>query len=448
MPGTASFDTPSQSSGPDVSAINDFYAKDYQEANQGLADLAKQEQASAPQFTEKPPERQPGITGVAPWLIGLAALGGKAVGLHATTMLGATNGMVQGLIQGNEQHYRDQKAAYDEAYQKYREKFDQQNKIFNEMRQVYKGRADADYKALQFARLVTNDGTHTRQGDEKHFLEVQKYDEGVRKHDMDDAYHRGELHIQEQKLQQQREKQAQALKDAGVSLTPEAITLAAKRLLNGEKQQDVLSNLGRGKQGAANITAVMNEFTRLADDPATKMSAADIADKKQVLAAEAKARQVEGGIAGKIRYAEEEIKRIAPKVLELSEAIPRGKFVSWNRLSQATDAQLSDPKLKQFKSYMTTLSNSYDVLAARGGTDMEKRKHNREMFDTADSPEALKAAVDAVTTEAAISGEAADASMQRRQPSAPQKQITRTGVDSATGRKVVQYSDGSTAFAD
>jgi hypothetical protein len=430
-----------RSSGPDTQALNDFYAKDYAEANQGLADLTKQEQASTPQFTEKPPERQPGITGVAPWLIGLAALGGKAIGLHATTMLGATNGMVQGLIQGNEQKYKDQKTAYDEAYQKYREKFDQQNKLFNEMRQVYKGRVDADFKALQFARLVTNDGTHTRQGDEKHFLEVQKYDEGVRKHDMDDAYHQGELHLKQ-------EKQAQALKDQGVSLTPDAIHLAAQRLANGEKQQDVLSNLGRGKQGAANITAVMNEFTRIAEDPATKLSAEDIADKKQTLAAEAKARQVEGGIAGKIRYAEEEIKRIAPKVLELSAQLPRGNFVSWNRLQQASEAQLSDPKLKQFKSYMTTLSNSYDVLAARGGTDMEKRKHNREMFDTADSPEALKAAVDAVTTEATISGEAADASMRRREPAAPQKQVTRTGIEAGTGRTVNQYSDGSTGYAD
>ena len=101
--------------------------------------------------------------------------------------------------------------------------------------------------------------------------------------------------------------------------------------------------------------------------------------------------------------------------------MPRGQFVPWNQLKQYSNTKISDPALKKFKSYMTTLSNSYDVLAARGGTDVEKRKHNREMFDTADSPEALQAALDAVLNEAKISGEAAQASTAPRlnNPSTP-----------------------------
>jgi hypothetical protein len=136
---------------------------------------------------------------------------------------------------------------------------------------------------------------------------------------------------------------------------------------------------------------------------------------------EKKETQISAAIAGKIRYAEEEIKRIVPLVQQASSAVPRGQFVPWNQLKQYSSAKISDPNLKKFKSYMTTLSNSYDVLAARGGTDVEKRKHNREMFDTADSPEALQAALDAVLTEAKISGEAAQASTTPRlnNPSAP-----------------------------
>lgn len=139
---------------------------------------------------------------------------------------------------------------------------------------------------------------------------------------------------------------------------------------------------------------------------------------------EKKETQISAAIAGKIRYAEEEIKRIVPLVQQASAAVPRGQFVPWNQLKQYSNTKISDPALKKFKSYMTTLSNSYDVLAARGGTDVEKRKHNREMFDTADSPEALQAALDAVLTEAKISGEAAQASTTPRlnnpsQPAAP-----------------------------
>lgn len=130
--------------------------------------------------------------------------------------------------------------------------------------------------------------------------------------------------------------------------------------------------------------------------------------------AERKETQIAAGIAGKIRYAEEEITRLVPLVKQASDNLPRGAFVPWSKLKQYGEAKLSDPDLKKFKSYMTTLSNAYDVLAARGGTDIEKRKHNREMFDTADSPEALQAVLDAVLTEAHVSGEAAQASEQPR----------------------------------
>lgn len=118
-----------------------------------------------------------------------------------------------------------------------------------------------------------------------------------------------------------------------------------------------------------------------------------------------------GGIAGKIKYAEQEINNIIPLVQEASAAVPRGEFVPWNRLKNYSAAQLSNPALKTLQSYLQTLSNAYDLLAARGGTDMAKRAHNRALFDAADSPEALQAALTAVQAEANISGQAADTAM-------------------------------------
>lgn len=136
-----------------------------------------------------------------------------------------------------------------------------------------------------------------------------------------------------------------------------------------------------------------------------------VANGQIVFGGEKKETQTSAAQAGKITYAENEIKLIAPLIREASAKVPRGTFVPWNKLKQYADSQLSDPALKELKSYMTTLSNAYDMLAARGGTDMEKRKHNRELFDTADSPEALEAALKAVENEASISGQAAQKSM-------------------------------------
>jgi hypothetical protein len=419
-------DSPSSApSGPDPSSISQYYEDQLGQDRAALEDLAKSEKP--PDFTPPPsggapgaPQPQSGITSVAPLLIGLAALGGKATGIHDTAMLGATNGMVSGLIQGSEQKYRDQKAAYDTAYQQWLDKWNQQQKIYNEMRQVYKGRVDADLKALQFARQVTGDQSKVDQAAVKAFQQAQIISDKLKNTDIRQAHDQADIYLKQKKLEMEAEKIRQIEQP---TMSPEAIDLAAQRLHNGEKSSEVLSNFGRGKQGAANISAVQNRLAQLSlgqeDDPKVKEAAADLADQKQVLAAQNKERQVEGGIAGKIRYAEEEISRIAPKVLEASTKIPRGEFVPWNELKQKALTASSDPNLKQLKAYMTTLSNAYDVLAARGGTDTEKRKENRKMFDTADSQEALKAAIDAVTTEATISGEAADASIRPRAPAGP-----------------------------
>jgi hypothetical protein len=121
-------------------------------------------------------------------------------------------------------------------------------------------------------------------------------------------------------------------------------------------------------------------------------------------------------ISGKIRYAENEIQNIAPLIREASALVPRGDFVPWSKLKQIGESNISDPNLKQLKSYMNTLSNAYDMLAARGGTDQEKRAHNRAMFDSADSPEALEAALQAVENEAKLSDKAGVASTVRRTP--------------------------------
>jgi hypothetical protein len=117
------------------------------------------------------------------------------------------------------------------------------------------------------------------------------------------------------------------------------------------------------------------------------------------------------GVAGKVTYAEHEIEQTIPLLREASANLPRGQFVPWNKLQQMGQAADSDPKLKEFKAYMTSLSNAYDMLSARGGTDAEKRAHNRELFNTADSPEALEGVLKAVQNEAQASGRAADESM-------------------------------------
>jgi hypothetical protein len=85
--------------------------------------------------------------------------------------------------------------------------------------------------------------------------------------------------------------------------------------------------------------------------------------------------QISAGQAGKVAVAVNELSTFGDQVLEASKAVPRGSFIPLNKLMQMTDAQISDPALINYKVKMQSLNNAYDTLAARGGTDADKRAH-------------------------------------------------------------------------
>jgi hypothetical protein len=93
----------------------------------------------------------------APLLIGLMALGGKAMKLHGSVMLGALNGAVGGMLKGNQQAFDDNMKKYLDAKQKILETYDLQQHYFDT---VYKSMGDKiknQQQAIQVARDLTND---------------------------------------------------------------------------------------------------------------------------------------------------------------------------------------------------------------------------------------------------------------------------------------------------
>jgi predicted transcriptional regulator len=119
--------------------------------------LTAAEIANLEQQPPAPPEQVANpLQRMAPLLL-IAALGGKASKLDANAMLGATIGTVNGYLSGNQQAYENSTKAYDEAYKRFQERQEQQEKIFDTMREAYKGQADADQKALSMAHQLTGD---------------------------------------------------------------------------------------------------------------------------------------------------------------------------------------------------------------------------------------------------------------------------------------------------
>lgn len=134
------------------------------------------EQLEVKPFDQQEPTRNMGVMATMPYLVGLAALGGKAAGLHAKTMLGGINGIVQGIRQGNEQAFADSKKKYDDAYQRWLQEFTQKNKLYQSALQFYAGRTDAQMKALQFAINATEKQQRDMTTDEfKRWKQEQDY---------------------------------------------------------------------------------------------------------------------------------------------------------------------------------------------------------------------------------------------------------------------------------
>jgi hypothetical protein len=175
-----------------------------------LTDLATENKPEP--FTEQPPQRDMGVMALSPYLIGIAALGGKVAGIHAKTMLSAVNGMTEGMIKGSEQKYQDSRKSYDDAYQRWYDKFSMQQKLYAEMRQVYKGRIDADLKALEFARKATGDAHKVDMDEFKKWEQTQEYARKLADTNSQIDHRKNEEQISREKIE--RAKQVAAQKQA------------------------------------------------------------------------------------------------------------------------------------------------------------------------------------------------------------------------------------------
>lgn len=261
-----------------------------------------------------------------------------------------------------------------------------------------------DPQGLTYQGLKSADA-QSKRGNQaiKERIAQRKQDETERENRARDTREERRTSLAETKEADKKREQEQGI------ISDDATDMAVNRMLNGEQARDVLANFGRGKQGANNITKVQNRLAATAHE--RNIPAAELTARMVEMKGLQKEQQTEATIAGKISYAEKEIQQIAPKVLEASAKVPRTNFVPWNRLQLMGESSISDPNVKRLKGYLTTLMNSYDLLAARGGTDVDKRAHNRAMLETADGPEAMKVAVETIVNEAQLSHEAARESM-------------------------------------
>jgi hypothetical protein len=167
-------------------------------------------------------------------------------------------------------------------------------------------------------------------------------------------------------------------------------------------------SLPAGLRSQAQIRSTIDGLLAKHPDLTSDEIAEGIKSGKLKLAAETKGAQTAGTQIGKVALAANELDTFGDQTVEASKGVPRGKFVPWNQLSQMADAKISDPALLRFKTKMQALENAYNQLAARSGTDVDKRAHIHELFNSANSDEAVNTLVKSLKEEAVGARDAAD----------------------------------------
>lgn len=98
-----------------------------------------------------------------PLLAMLSALGGKATRASGLQMLGALNGVVEGVTQGAENKYNDAMTQWKNTYDAYMLHAKDMQAIFEKTAEAYGGRADAREKAADFTRRILDDRLNVQQ---------------------------------------------------------------------------------------------------------------------------------------------------------------------------------------------------------------------------------------------------------------------------------------------
>jgi hypothetical protein len=182
------------------------------------------------------PTRNTKIMDLAPLMIGLTAIGGRATGLHAKTMLAATNGMVQGLLQGSEQQFNDAQAKYEQARKKILDLHTLRQQYYQTLYQAYGDQANAKERAIKASRDLVNDGF-------KHDIDVVKANAQADKimNDLQTKSQGLDLKALQIQVSQMKEKAQEAHWDKQDKVAEEKVTEKSKA--GKEAQSDILNDI-------------------------------------------------------------------------------------------------------------------------------------------------------------------------------------------------------------
>ena len=188
-------------------------------------------------------------------------------------------------------------------------------------------------------------------------------------------------------------------KPAGSEIDDETADFLARRSLQGDTR--ALVGLGRGAQGAENILKIQQRASALAKEQG--MDATDVLNNIAVQAGRTSEARTLGTKSANFGVAEKSMEESLPIALAASKEVLRSSFPMLNKLIQAGETHIGDPKLKQFLIATDTAAKDYArTINPSGQTREGDIAYARKLISTADGPEAYEAALQQLKVEAGI----------------------------------------------
>ena len=168
-------------------------------------------------------------------------------------------------------------------------------------------------------------------------------------------------------------------------------------------------SLPAGFRSQQSQKALLSGLIRRHPDMTADQIADGIVSGKLKFTAETKGASVAGTQIGKVALATNELDTFGDQVLAASKDLSRAPVgLTLRGLLQMGEKQASSTGLLTLKLKLQALENAYDQLAARGGTDADKRAHIASLFDARLTDAGIQALVTGVKQEAEGARAAAD----------------------------------------
>lgn len=176
-------------------------------------------------------------------------------------------------------------------------------------------------------------------------------------------------------------------KTTGGLLPDDTADFLAERILAGDAK--ALTNLGRGAQGAENVIKVQTMASRKAAERG--MNPSDILAKVAEQSGLTAQQRTFGTQVARMAVNSTEAEGAIQQGLEVSQKVPRSKFVPINKLVQMAEGNISDPDLLEFRAANLAIINTYArAISPTGVPTVHDKEEAMKVVSTATSPEAYQ----------------------------------------------------------